>query len=901
MASLKELEQALLRADAAGDTQAAQALAREISNFHSGPKAQGGLATIPRGFNTGVANLVGLPVDAANAVLSGVDRVAGTQLSGDMPVGGSRWLKKALRGFDAVPALSQTTYDKLEDLAPNDRKWAVGGEVLGASLIPAGVPLAYARTGATAPSLLRPAVELARTSPGQFAATEAGLALGSAQGGAIAESVAPGNDWARMGGEMIGGFLNPTQIVRGATNLGSRGVEAVSSTLSRGGRERAAARIVQDMVEKSGADRDTVIAALRADDPYSLSLTSGQLTGNAGLLGIEDKIGRSSPQFAAATEARVPAAFNTLQQEGRNVVRQGDPTDFSTAMRNRLDQTTTLARTRAKLAEEEAARARGQIGDVSRPEMAAAGVEARNVLDAAKQSARGRENELWSRVPRDTVVEPEGVLAARQKIRDRLLPNENMPQPVETFTGDLARQAGEEATGLLDASGKAFTREVKPQATTGDLLRLRSRALTQARDARAAGNFDLANQMETIAEGALDDLGRISDDARNYSRTLNQNFRQGFAGDALARDRTGGPRIEPERTLEQAFGGGGTLADVRMRQLGDAAEFGGQGGAMLTQQDRFLRGVAQNTIDQTTGRVNPTKLAQWQRENAALLERFPQLRADLGNAETAQRAFDRVEAITDKALRNANKTRLAKVANSDNPVATISNMIDDPARAANFTSLARAARNAGPEAVAGLRSATLESAFARATNEAGKFDFEKLATILTSKGPSNRDASLLELMRQNNVLDKAADERLRAIVTRAARLKDAVNKPAGMDKLVEEPDFLTNFVTRVVGANLGAKAGGGSGATLVAASAGSRLMRNFVERLPAAKIQDVLIEAAENPKFMAMLLEKPTTAKQTRELTRQINAFLIGSGVSAASDDLNERRPLEQSIDAYGY
>jgi hypothetical protein len=50
---------------------------------------------------------------------------------------------------------------------------------------------------------------------------------------------------------------------------------------------------------------------------------------------------------------------------------------------------------------------------------------------------------------------------------------------------------------------------------------------------------------------------------------------------------------------------------------------------------------------------------------------------------------------------------------------------------------------------------------------------------------------------------------------------------------------------------------------------------------------------------MAMLLEKPKSAQQARELTRQMNAFLYGAGITAVSDEANERRPLDQSLDAY--
>lgn len=910
MATVDEMKKALIAAHNAGDTAAAQKLANAIASQQSGPQKQGFLSSAAQGFNAGVSNVLGLPVDVANLALSGVDRVAGTRLSGDMPVGGSRWLRKAMRGFDAVPGMSNVTYDKLEDLNPSDRKWAVGGEVLGGSMVPAAVPLALARTGASAPAFLRPAVEMARQAPGRFAATEAGMALGAAQGGTIAELVAPGSDTARFVGETVGGFVNPTQVARGVANAGGSAVNAVTTNFSRAGRERAAAEVLRNTLERTGETPDAVIQALRASDPFNLNLTAGQRTGSTGLLAVERRLADMDPQFAARMEERPIKAREELQRQGEKVVATGQPVDFVSAMRNRLGQTQTNISSRRRDAEIEALRGREAIGDVTPPEMAAASVEARGVLDAAKRTARSKESELWSQVPRNAVIEPKGVLAAREQIRERLLPNENMPQPVETFTGSLARQSGEQQVGSFDQQGNLLSaggglglpvtsQQIKPEATTGQLLRLRNRALSRARQATAQGDFDLANQMNLIAEGALDDLGGLSDEARTFSRNLNDQFRRGFAGDVLARDATGASRIEPEQTLSRAFGTGGTLGDVRMRQLGEAAQFGGEGAAMLSQQDRFLRGAVQSVVDQTTGRVNPDRLAAWQRQNASILERFPQLKADLGTAETAQRTFDRVQAMTDKASRNAGKTLIARMAGFENPTSEIGKIVSGPNRVGQYASLARSAQKAGPEAVAGLRSSTLESVFKNSTNQAGEFDFARLAQQLTYRGPSGRDPSLLEMMRTNGVLDEAADQRLRAIVNRATSLENALRTPAGTNQLVDDPDALTDFLTRTIGANIGAKAGGGSGATLVAASAGSKLMRKWFQKLPANKVQEVLVEAAENPRFMAMLLEKPKSAQQARELTRQMNAFLYGAGITAVSDEANERRPLDQSLDAY--
>ena len=67
-------------------------------------------------------------------------------------------------------------------------------------------------------------------------------------------------------------------------------------------------------------------------------------------------------------------------------------------------------------------------------------------------------------------------------------------------------------------------------------------------------------------------------------------------------------------------------------------------------------------------------------------------------------------------------------------------------------------------------------------------------------------------------------------------------------------------------------------------------MRKMFDKVPNAKISDVLIEAAENPRFMVKLLERPTSVRQARNLERQINAYLINAGLTPVVSEEREGR-----------
>jgi len=135
-------------------------------------------------------------------------------------------------------------------------------------------------------------------------------------------------------------------------------------------------------------------------------------------------------------------------------------------------------------------------------------------------------------------------------------------------------------------------------------------------------------------------------------------------------------------------------------------------------------------------------------------------------------------------------------------------------------------------------------------------------------------------MRQNGVIDKAGADRLRAVTKRAVEIEDALGNSRKLDKLLEDPDALFDLVTRIAGAKLGTSgAAGGVGSGLIAAQAGSKFARNFAEKIPNAKINEVLELATRDPKFLAILLKKTKTIKQRADVERQINAFLISAGL----------------------
>lgn len=157
------------------------------------------------GVNEGIANTVGAPVDIVNQILSlgakGVNAVANTDLSvSDKPIMGSNWIIDQLNRVGAVGRPSQS---------PTNQFIRRTGQGLGGAAIPAGIT---ARTGGQLATMLT-----------------SGLSGGA--GAATAQRVAPGNQFAEMAGEFIGGGIPAAGAINNIRRIGQQAIEEAVPTV----------------------------------------------------------------------------------------------------------------------------------------------------------------------------------------------------------------------------------------------------------------------------------------------------------------------------------------------------------------------------------------------------------------------------------------------------------------------------------------------------------------------------------------------------------------------------------------------------------------------------------------------------------------------------------------------
>ena len=788
----------------------------------------------------------------------------------------------------------------LEELPEDQRPFAVGGEVVGGGVPFASFPLIAGRTGARLPpslvgNYINKVIDTAARMPGAFSAAEAGALGGAAVAGGTAEAFLPGNRGARFGAEVAGGLLNPTRLIVGSGKLAWDGARKALEAMSPAARQTQAARILQGLVREAGEDPELLAKLLREPGISGLTETSAQKTGSPALAAMEAKLAQSSEKFGAEVRKRAEDSLNALKTMIVALRGTGDPAALTAAAELQQVRFRTLMTARLQLAEQEVAEAAAKISQdtpAARSELSAV---AHRVIGEALEDARTVERELWGQVSRDLPATAENVVSRFDGIRDELLPEEALPQVIEGF-----------AERVRDGT-----------TTSGELTRFRSRMLSLAREAQGQGRSNDARILGEMAEAALADLdamfngpnsgvlrtfGETAENynaARQFSRELHDTFTRTFAGRAAARGRGGELRIPPELMLSRALGTGKQAGELRFSELEEATRFLITKGrpsprsvenveTMLDAQERLIRLAASEAINPTTGRINPNRLSKILRDNEALFNRFPEAKADLSEAVQSELKLKDLERMTTDASRIVDRQAMfSKLAGFENASDAVRRAVatGNKTPLKDLEAMAKVAKRGGREAEEGLKAAIWEHAARNATTSQG-FSWQKLRSALFD--PVRPDQpSLIEFMESKGLMSAEDVKQAEVLLAEADKISTALTTRSGLDELLAAPDALFDLLVRVAGARTGSMLSGGgpAGSPLIAAGRGSETFRRLFEKIPQGRVKDILIEAAINPDFAALLLEKPVSERDTLTLARQIHAYLLQAGFTAATDD----------------
>ena len=522
------------------------------------PQKPGGIAlNLAAGANTGIANMLGAPMEISNGIrnlaVRGINAVAGTSIPLTDTIGGAADAKRAMGMIGANPddVSANTTTEKLVRAGAEGATMALAPEAAGSALV---------GTGLASAARVAPVVErLGAITPGNVAAG-AGAGIGSE----TAASLVP-DEWkpiAGMAGGLLGGAavavpVAATQATRNGLidlgqglGLGSR--NALMDTAGQPIADAAGKPIVVTApqaqaagarIEAAASNPDAVRQALETPTVTTLPAspaTTFQATGDTGLGDLERGISQTDNR-----------PFLDLQNQ-QNAARVAARDAIVPPSANSADAGAAFQRQRAALgASDQAAvdQARSGLGGaldrlggaVTGTDSATAlqqfGQRLRGVLDTAAQDSKASVSDLYD------AIDPDGTLAVNMQ------PAREAAQAIKAgMPQNAAPLAGEEAAifqtmgGLPDAQSYRELGALNSRVTTAMRAARSDPAQAQTYARLSQLRAGLADVLQSTAEGkAASDAvavraGTMASEASMLSRI--QAHLQSQKQDFLARQTT---------------------------------------------------------------------------------------------------------------------------------------------------------------------------------------------------------------------------------------------------------------------------------------------------------------------------------------------------------------------------
>tara|TARA_R100001591_G_scaffold55214_1_gene65082 strand:+ start:262 stop:4212 length:3951 start_codon:yes stop_codon:yes gene_type:complete len=539
--------------------------------------------------------------------------------------------------------------------------------------------------------------------------------------------------------------------------------------------------------------------------------------------------------------------------------------------------------------------------------------------------------------------------------------------------------------------------------TRRQLSGYRTIMLDKAREAGAAGKRNEAIIYSTLAKGIeddfadldtieqLNDIGAVDmaqlnsklSAASAFTRAFKDTFERSFPNKLQRERRTGELVINPELLYKEIVRGSGDEQDIIFEQIGDAVTFlqrslvdpgtgrldpAAEESLIKATEERsatisdayesIFRTLARSKIVKVTGdepEIDLPALRRFLDQNATMLDRIPNLRRDLENAETARVALIKAREDLQKGEAEFFASRLFKEVTGLRPDQAIDTTLGvretDPRKAffdlldnlrvtglrldANITEdqiedrLKRSILSWARGKSIGLRPGEGfgETADAMFEAAADTPDFRKMYTALFS-GQSGSPSLMSILSRggpkgQKPLFSSLERSNLEKILKRGIELQRPILDTTGevVEEVTPDIDLLTGLLIKLSGSKIGsalARFIPGRGQGLIEAGAGVRFLEKALAPVPTGAVDDILLKAVRDPEFMRYILDKGVVAraagegakdlpgvsrKQQAKEIKRLKAYLLpilGSGIQEVLSETEEEilqgqlRPFEE-------
>ncbi len=668
------------------------------------------------GFNTGVAELLGAPVDIMSAAIEfvGVPK-------GDMePALGSEWFKQV---FGKMEELAGQPAGTLTQKGPDTPTGRILGRVfqeLGAGIVPAGVAVRGAKAVQSAipkgglKELVRSIfTETAGKSPSSVLASEIALLGGAGAGAGIAGEIAPGSQSGEITGQLLGGTavaLSPTKL---ATKLGSKAFSKLSRSAQQEAAKDATGQFIEDDLTTEALERLDSSQAL-IDEIPGLQLTTAERTQTPGLLEAQKRLEMKATPEAVKRRAQSEQAVETYAAEQAPAV--GNDLEFviDTARQQVDDVRNDLTRAIEGNLDEQA-----RLAERNTPpgEALDAGIKMRQSLEGRF----GEEQQIFTQYAEDAGLNDDSFMLDYTGVSDNL---ENAYKSASKFVS-------EEGDGLAPPS-PAVLRALKggDEQSLPAWLELRSDIAAELRTLESQGAPDskalrgmkaMKKQFDEEFEEAIEQSGnpelidRFREFNQRYRNDIVEIFKTGPTARVLSKNKRGFYQTPDEKVAEAYFRPGHVSAANQFNKV-----FKGDPMAKAALRDAALDSLNRAVVKD--GRIKQANLTNWLGRHRTVLDQFPDLRDEINSTVDLQETLaGRARVLEDRKAIVEDRMLTRRVDSFTRGTIQPDQILEDAVLRPRLMADLVESLDGSPEALAGLRRAVWDKVAVRKPGSIGDY------------------------------------------------------------------------------------------------------------------------------------------------------------------------------------
>ncbi len=914
------------------------------------------LDAIGRGFNEGAAKMIGAPVDLVSAGLGAIGIPTSDEpFMGSKDL--SRDVQRLGMGYyDAVPnrigpkgpedetflppALDLFRQAKgepstLGDMPPSIRPGAVAGEEMAfaaSTFAPVGL-LARGKKSVDIARLeksrnpVNQMVAFAAKNPRINASLEGSFAALSALGGAAAEASKPGDETARMVGTIGLPISFPLvavpahQILKLASPTVDKIKQSITARLSEERAETAVAKRLQQAVIDGGENPLTIASTiedfLKKNPEYRNKSTKGSLspglaTGDETLLAIERSliqgdqgIGKRAGEQTKEAILEMNAIYNSVLN-----IKNANPELLREVAEKRIADLNTVTGLRVakqmSKVEQLAKNLRLISGPDSLPvEKQKQSKKIQAIFQQTYDELRDTENALWNKIDPTVKITPrqtEAILLELASEKGIVIPNALLKL---TKKGEVRRHIG------YLADNNPLPVPDNKSLTSGKLLKARSEVSKQIRNAMKGkpeeADRNLARQLHQLEDAINSDLSsssRISPQIQ-LANNATVNRYQFLSLPPVSQMWTRGIQgynSKPDLVLDGSLMG--NRAQKTFNSFEDLMAAGAMGKVPNQIQDplaKFYYAMANETVG-PLNTVDLSKLSNFlvtHQDGLKKLGIYDGLQDSAVQGHLVKKLESSMETLRTGYLAESVAGKLLNTSEVNKFIGN--SLFTSASRNKDLHGVRKLLRKKTPnvdpaDAEKGIQQSILNNLIHKSTPSGQPMDGDMLLNLLAAKQGKN---SLEQDLLDTTLLSARQIDGIKQIAKRAKVFEESlVKRETGktIKDLPPESDRLLDIIGRLGGAAVMTQtAFGGVGHELIVAQLGSRIGRDIVEKLPNAKLRDIMTEAILDPAFMKVLLEKPTSAKAKREINTRIGFILVSKGILTPEEHYMIESPEAQT------